>query len=259
VDVVADVAAVDAVADAATGDAVDAEVADGAGVVGAVPRVGRGPWDEDQAKAVLGALGVRTMPRRVCGGRAEAHRALAELGGPVAVKLLDAAVVHKTEVGGVHLGVGTPAELDRALDALEAAGARRFLVESMAGGGVDLVVGCRRDPVFGPVVMCGLGGTAAEAVGDVAVGLAPVAPARAAAMPGELAGRVLLDGWRGGPVLDRAELGAVLVALGDLLVGNPGLAEFEINPLRLTAGGLVALDAVAVACEPEGCDGHADQ
>jgi acyl-CoA synthetase (NDP forming) len=216
------------------------------------PDPGPGPWDEDQAKTLLVRLGVATMPRRACAGRAEAHAAFAELPGPVAVKLLDAAVLHKTEIGGVHLGIGTAGELDAALDALEAAGARRFLVESMAGAGVDLVVGARRDPVFGPVVLCGLGGTAAEALADVALRLAPLSPAEAAAMPAELAGRQLLDGWRGGPVLDPAALAEVLVALGDLLHAHPHIAELEINPLRLTARGLVALDAVVVACPPGG-------
>lgn len=219
---------------------------------------GAGPWDEDQAKALLERLGVATMPRRACAGRPEARRALAELPGPVAVKLLDARVLHKTEIGGVHLGVATPDQLEAALDALEAAGARRFLVESMAPPGVDLVVGAHRDPVFGPVVLCGLGGTAAEALADVALRLAPLTAAQAAAMPRELAGRTLLEGWRGGPVLDPDAFAAVVVALGDLLHANPRLAEIEINPLRLTARGLVALDAVAVARDPEVPVGHTD-
>ncbi|MGW0825943.1 acetate--CoA ligase family protein [Streptomyces sp. NPDC002845] len=216
------------------------------------------PWDEDRAKTLLGALGVPTMPRRACADRAEAHRALAELPGPVAVKLLDAAVLHKTEIGGVRLGVRTPDELDAALDAIEAAGvsptrrqphSRRFLVESMAPAGVDLVVGARRDPVFGPVVLVGLGGTTAEALADVSIRLAPLGAEEAAAMPAELAGHALLDGWRGGPVLDRTALGETVAALGDLLAAHPGLAEIEINPLRLTAQGLVALDAVCFAAE----------
>ncbi|WP_369037314.1 acetate--CoA ligase family protein [Streptomyces adonidis] len=219
--------------------------------------IGSGPWDEDQAKTLLGTLGVATMPRRACADRAEAHRALAELPGPVAVKLLDATVLHKTEIGGVRLGVRTPAELDAALDAIEAGtGARptrrqphigRCLVESMAPSGADLVVGARRDPVFGPVVLVGLGGTTAEALADVALRLAPLAPAEAADMPGELAGHALLDGWRGGPVLDRDALGEIVAALGDLLAAHPELDEIEINPLRLTDQGLVALDAVCVA------------
>ena len=215
-----------------------------------------GPWDEHQAKDLLGRLGVATMPRRACADRAQAHRALADLPGPVAVKLLDATVLHKTEIGGVRLGVRTPGELDAALDALEAVGARRFLVESMAPSGVDLVVGARRDPVFGPVVLVGLGGTTAEALADVALRLAPLSLEEAGTMPDELAGRVLLDGWRGGPTLDRAALAEVVVAMGDLLAAHPHIAEIEINPLRLTAQGLVALDAVCVAADQEVTDGH---
>jgi acyl-CoA synthetase (NDP forming) len=296
-------------------------------------RPGPGPWDEDQAKALLDRLGVPTMPRRACADRTAAHRALSDLPGPVAVKLLDAAVLHKTEIGGVRLGVRTPEELDEALDAIEEAATRllhmsadaeadhgpasvahgpaaaeadhgpaaadgesappgppapdhesctggaggndtraegeaeaeataptpkapRVLVESMAPPGVDLVVGARRDPVFGPVVLVGLGGTTAEALADVTLRLAPLSPGEAAGMPAELAGRALLDGWRGGPVLDTAALDEVAASLGDLLVAHPELAEIEINPLRLTAQGLVALDAVCIAAGPEVSDGR---
>jgi acetyltransferase len=214
-------------------------------------------FDENAAKDILRQAGIATMPRRSCADRKTAHAALAELGGPVAVKLLDASVLHKTEVGGVHLGIRTPAELDGALDALERAGARRYLVESMAGAGVDLVVGARRDPVFGPVVLFGLGGTAAEAVADVAVRLAPLPVEEAARMPAELAGHALLNGWRGGPALDPVAAGQVTASLGDLLAANPWLAEIEINPLRLTADGLFALDAVIIAREDS--DAQPDQ
>ncbi|MHA6621962.1 acetate--CoA ligase family protein [Pseudonocardia sp. DLS-67] len=214
----------------------------------AAVRVGGGPWDEDLAKGVVAAFGVDVPPRRVCADRLAAHRALASLGGPVAVKVLDAAVLHKTEVGGVRLGVRTPAELDEALDAIGAAiGSGRVLVEAMAPPGVDLVVGARRDPVFGPVVLVGLGGTMAEVLADVAVRVAPVTPEAAAGMVDELAGRALLDGRRGGPVLDRAALGRFVAALGALLHAHPHLQDVEVNPLRVTAAGLVALDAVITA------------
>jgi acetate---CoA ligase (ADP-forming) len=208
-----------------------------------------GAHDEHHAKHLLDRLGIATPRRHACADRAAAHTALADLGGPVAVKILDAAVLHKTDIGGVHLGIRSPAELDRALDALDAVGAERYLVEAMAPGGVDLIAGARRDPVFGPIVLLGLGGTAAEAVADVAVHLAPLSPAEAAAMPADLAGRDLLTGWRGGPVLDPDELGRVLTALGDLLTANPAIDEIEVNPLRLTADGLVALDAVVITKE----------
>jgi acetyltransferase len=209
--------------------------------------VGSGPFDEDQAKTVLGALGLATPPRRVCVTRAQGHEALAALGalgGTVAVKLLDAGITHKSDVGGVFLGVRDAAGLDQALDALEAAGHHRFLIEVMAPPGVDLLAGARRDPVFGPVVLLGLGGVVAEALADVAVALAPLSAAEAAGLADRLAGRALLDGFRGGPVADRAALGAVLARLGALLAANPGVEEIEINPLRITREGLVALDAV---------------
>jgi acetate---CoA ligase (ADP-forming) len=158
-------------------------------------------------------------------------------------------VLHKTEVGGVRLGVRTVDEMDVAFAAI---GSDTVLVERMAPDGVDLVVGARRDPVFGPIVLVGLGGTVAEALADVAVRVAPAADA--AAMAGELAGRALLDGWRGGPVLDPVALARVVDALGGLLLAHPHLEDVEINPLRLTAGGLVALDAVIMASDPTEAD-----
>ena len=217
-----------------------------------------GPLDEDQAKSVLGALGIATPPRRVCTTRRQAHAALAELPGPVAVKLLDAAIVHKSDVGGVFLGVRDSAELDQALDGLEAAGHDRFLVESMAPPGVDLLAGASRDPVFGPVVALGLGGVVAEALADVAVALAPLTATEAAELPAELAGRALLDGFRGGPVADRAALGDVLARLGGLLASCPDVVDIEINPLRVTGDGLIALDAV-LRTRKEAADGVTDR
>lgn len=215
-----------------------------------LPAPGAHGWDEHAGKQLLDALGVDTPPRRACGTREQAHAALAELVGPVAVKLLDADVPHKSEVGGVHLGVSTKAALDAALDVLEATGARRFLVEQMAPPGVDLIVAARRDPVFGTVVLLGLGGTVAEALADVSLRTVPLPLVEALAMPDDLVGRELLDGWRGGPRLDRHQLAHVLRCLGQLVDRAPHLQEVEVNPLRLTRGGLLALDAVVTTTEP---------
>lgn len=210
----------------------------------------RGPWDEDQAKTLLDDWGITTPPRLRCTDREQAETALATVAGPVAVKILDAAVLHKTEIGGVHLGVRTADELATALDRLADIGAKQFLVETMAPPGVDLVVGVRRDPVFGPVALVGLGGTAAEAYGDVAIRSLPAGPAEIVAMVDDLQAAALLDGWRGGPVLARDELVTVVTALGDALLSALDVDEIEINPLRLTADGLIALDAVIVPAAP---------
>lgn len=210
-----------------------------------------GPWDENRAKELLGALGIATPPRRSCSTRTEAHAALAEIGGPVAVKLLDASVLHKTEIGGVHLSVDSVDDMNRALDDLESAGAHQFLVEAMAPSGVDLVVGVRRDPIFGPIVVLGLGGTAAEVFADISIRSAPLSAHAAGGMTNDLQARELLYGFRSGPMLKTAELADLLVTLGDALVSNDAVAEIEINPLRLTHAGLVALDAVVINVEED--------
>jgi acetyltransferase len=217
-----------------------------------------GLWDEVRGKDLLDDLGIATPARRRCDDRATAHRALLDLGGRVAVKLVDPEILHKSDVGGVVLGVDSAASLDDALDALDAAWAAlgrttpvRYLVELMAASGVDLVVGARLDPVFGPVVVAGLGGTTTEVLGDVAIRSAPLGADAAAAMVDDLAARRLLDGYRGGPVVDVAELGRIVALLGGL-VASGAVDEIEINPLRATEGALIALDAVVIPRHDEG-------
>jgi acyl-CoA synthetase (NDP forming) len=216
---------------------------------------------EAQAKDVLDALGIVTPERGVCTTLDTAQLTLERIGGPVAVKLSDASVLHKSEQGGVHLGVNDAATLEAAVRALQEIGASEFLVEAMAPAGVDLVVGARRDPVFGPVVLLGIGGIATEVYADVAIASVPTSPGRLAALPDQLAASELLDGFRGGPRLDRQELGNILRALGELLVAHPHLAEVEINPLRAHRGGLLALDAVLVSetLAHEGSRDHGDE
>ncbi|QII00312.1 acetate--CoA ligase family protein [Rhodococcoides fascians A21d2] len=205
------------------------------------------PADEAASKDLLDALSITTPTRRVCETRDDAHRALSELELPVAVKILDPAVLHKTEIGGVHLGIGTAERLDAALDALDAIGAPRYLLETMAPSGVDLFLGARRDPVFGPIVVAGLGGTAAEAIGDVTIRSGDLTHATAKEMLDDLLSAALLDGWRGGPTLDRVEFARVATSLAAYITAHPDIDDFEINPLRLTAAGLIALDAVVIA------------
>jgi acetate---CoA ligase (ADP-forming) len=204
-----------------------------------------GPLDEDQAKRVLEGIGVRAPRRRVCGTREQARAAVAELGRAV-VKVLDPAITHKTEVGGVHLGVGPGDSLEAALDAVDRLGSGRYLVEEQLPSGLDLIVGGLRDPSFGPAVLVGLGGVVAEALDDTSLRPAPLSAGDGREMLDELRGRALLDGFRGGPVVDRDALVALLRAVGQLLLAHPEIAELDVNPLRATAGGLVAADALIV-------------
>jgi len=204
-----------------------------------------GDWDEIRAKDLLGLLGIRTPSRRRCAGRSEAHRALAGIGRPVAVKLVSAEVVHKSDMGGVFLGVDSSEAMDDAIDALESIGATEFLVEEMAEPGAELVVGARWDDAFGPVVAVGLGGLAAEVMGDVAIRSVPLGVRAASDMIDDLVVADLLNGYRGAPPVDREALGRIIMVLGEI-VASGRVAEIEINPLRVTAGGLIALDAVVL-------------
>ncbi len=207
-----------------------------------------GPTDEVGAKEVLDALGIATPRRAVCATRAEAHAALVRLGGKVVVKVLDPAILHKSEIGGVHVNVTSSAALDSALDRIDAIEGpeRPYLVEAMAPAGLELIIGVVRDPSFGPVVLAGLGGTAAEALQDVSRRLAPVDQEEALAMLDELKGKALLDGWRGGPVIDRIAIANALVALADYVATNDSVMEIEVNPLRTYSDGCLALDGLIV-------------
>lgn len=212
------------------------------------PRLDAGPlaerYTEARAKDVLDRLGIATPPRAVCATPEAAGEAFDTIGGPVAIKISDAAIVHKSDAGGVRLGVVSHDDAVRVAGELLATGVDEVLVERMAPSGLDLVLGARRDPVFGPVLLLGLGGVTAEVDPDVAILGLPASTGRLRALPDDLRAHALLDGFRGGPVLDRDALAEVARGLSDLLLANPDLTDVEINPLRLHAGGLVALDAV---------------
>jgi len=203
-------------------------------------------WDEVQGKKLLNAIGIATPDHRHCASREQAASALVEIGGPVAVKLVDSNVLHKSDIGGVRLGIDSEASLNIALDDLESVGAKSFLIEAMAQPGVDLILGVRRDPLFGPIVVLGIGGVAAEVMEDIAVATLPINRRMAEAMPQSLLARSLLDGFRGGPTLNRSKLTDVILRLGATLLANDHISEIEINPLRITAEGLIALDAVVI-------------
>ncbi len=202
------------------------------------------PDGEFAAKAMLRSIGIAAPRGALCATRNEAHEQLRSFSTPVAVKTRAAGVVHKTEQGGVVLGVRDAAGLDAALDQLDRIQPGAYLLEEMAPPGVDLIVGAFRDPAFGPVLIVGLGGTAAEALRDVAMRLAPIDEADALEMLAELQGQALLDGWRGQPAVSRVQVAKALTALGGLMLAHEAIREMDINPLRCVADGVMALDAV---------------
>jgi acetyltransferase len=123
---------------------------------------------------------------------------------------------------------------------------RAYLLEEMAGSGIDLILGARRDPSFGPTILIGLGGTEAEALKDVSIRLAPLTALDAEQMLNELRGSALLDGWRGAPAANRAAIVDAMLAVSDLLTTQSALEELDINPLRCGPQSVLALDALMI-------------
>ena len=211
--------------------------------------LGPGALDEAAAKALLRRYGLRVPLGVVCATRQAALDALATLPLPVVVKVLNPAIVHKTDVGGVFLNVRTATELTAALDAIDRIPApvpSQYLIEETAQPGVELIVGGLNDASFGPTVMVGMGGVLAQAIKDTALRLAPLGRDDALEMLASLKSAVVLDGWRGAPPVDKAALADAIVGVGRMMAEHPEIAELDINPLRALTDGCVALDAVVV-------------
>ncbi|MFF4545831.1 acetate--CoA ligase family protein [Streptomyces sp. NPDC001435] len=162
-------------------------------------------------------------------------------------------LAHKTEAGGVVLGIADEDALRAAFVRMRAAtGARRYAVEAMVAPAHarELIVGVRQDPAFGPVALAGIGGTAAELHADTALALAPLTPARARALLLGLRHAPLLTGWRGAPPVAPQAAAAALCAVARCAAEHPEFAELEVNPLLVHPGGAIALDAHAVLRQP---------
>lgn len=216
-------------------------------------RLPEGPLDEAAARRLLAEAGVPFVAERVARSAAEAAEAATALGFPVALKVLSPDLAHKSDVGGVRLGLRDAAEVAAAYEAMlrqvrEAAPQARIegaLVSPMVQGGVETVLGVHRDPVFGPVVMFGLGGVFVEVFRDVAFRLAPLTREAALAQIESIRGRALLEGARGRPPVDKGAIADALVALSRFAVAHADeVASVEINPfIALPKGGL-GVDAV---------------
>ena len=198
---------------------------------------------------MLSEIDVPTPRRAVCADHSEALAAFKKMAKPVVVKILSTAVTHKTEVGGVCLNIDDEPGLTRALDRIDAIQTPekpKYLLEEMAPPGLEIIVGAKNDPSFGPTVILGLGGTAAEALGDVAMRLAPLTVDDAADMIAELKSAALFDGWRGGPYYDKKQVAEILVRIGRFMLQHPEIKEMDLNPVRVYEKGILVLDALIV-------------
>lgn len=213
--------------------------------------------NEASAKAALAQAGVPVLKEITATSRDAALAAAREIGFPLVLKIVSPDIAHKTEVGGVVVGVRSEAQLADEYDSLLARVAQKapqariagVLVAQMAQGGVELILGTKKDPVFGPVVMVGLGGIFAEVLRDVALQIAPVTEAQATQMLRSLKAFPLLDGARGRAKADVAAAARAVAALSQFAARHAdAVAEIDINPLVVMdqGQGAFALDALLV-------------
>ena len=207
-----------------------------------------------EATQWLQAAGLPMAPVALARDADAAVAAWQRFGAPVALKIESPDIAHKTEVGGVLLKLDDEAAVRAGVARLLANAAQHapqariagVLVQPMAAGHVELVVGVQRDPVFGTVVMVGSGGVLVEVLKDVALRRAPFGVDEGLAMLAELRMGALLDGVRGQSAVDRRAVAQLLADLSCWAAATPRLAELDLNPVRVGPAGPVAVDCVMV-------------
>jgi acetyltransferase len=201
-----------------------------------------GLLDPEAARNLLASVGIPVVETALCHDAAAATAAAGRVGYPVVLKVAHPALTHKSDVGGVRLGLSGPDDVrSAAADLLALADGAAVLVQPQRQG-VELVVGGARDPAFGPVVMAGLGGVWVETRRDVQLAVAPVDEAQAGALLRSLRGAAMFGGLRGSAPVDLAPVIAMIVAVGDLMAGHPEISELDLNPVLATATACTAVD-----------------
>ena len=223
----------------------------------ALPKLGRGAQPEWLGKTILSAAGIRVPDGELARTPDDAVAIAARVGYPVALKAQAAALSHKTEAGGVMLGLADGAALRAAWATMQqnvkaaASGVTLDggLVEKMSGKGLELMIGAKRDPAWGTVLLLGLGGIWVEALGDVRLLPVDADETQVVEALHKLRAAKLLAGVRGAPPVDIAALAQAVLAIGQLMRTTPAIVEIDVNPLMVHAKGqgATALDALIVA------------
>jgi acyl-CoA synthetase (NDP forming) len=210
-------------------------------VEGALDRMdGEGGWlDPDEVAAVLVAYGLSLPEGRTVTDRTAAVAAAADIGGPVVLKVVAPSALHKSDVGGVVLDVEGEAAVGRAYEQVTSAVAdpEGVLVQEFVGGGHEVLIGMTEDPLFGPLIVFGLGGVFVELVGDAAFRIHPLTDLEAAEMVESLKTGALLHGYRGGPPGDVAAVQQTLLRVSALVEDVPEIVEMDLNPVKVRPPG----------------------
>ncbi len=214
----------------------------------------RGPIPSEEVSALLSSCGI-VEPKSVVIGSSKDLGRLKGFGFPVACKLLSEGLFHKTDVGGVILGVADEAQAGLVFSRLGKLAGKKgvpfdgMLVQQMVSGGVELILGGTRDPTFGPVVILGLGGTYTELVRDYSLAIAPVTSDEVRVMVAQTKLGRALEGYRGGPKVKAGRLRKIVSDFSRIMVENPSIQQMEVNPLIATRDEIMSVDARATLAE----------
>lgn len=203
---------------------------------------------EHEAKMILRKMGIIVPPSALVKTKEEAIEAASKFGYPVVMKLMSVEVIHKTDYGAVVINLQSKEEVKSTYDdfmnrfsSVDVAG---VLVEKMVDKGLELIIGTNTDPTFGPVILFGVGGVMVEAIKDVVFRLCPTSQPQALQAIEEIKARVLLDGFRGMPKVNKEELSNLIVKLSELAWEyRDYIAEMDINPIIANEDGLFPVDA----------------
>ena len=215
---------------------------------------GRSALAAPQAKALCEAYGIAVPKEGVAATAADAATLASSIGFPVVMKIVSPQILHKTEAGGVVVGVKSAAQAQEAFATI-VANARRYdataaiegvQVQQMLSGGQEVIIGAVTDPAFGKLVAFGLGGILVEALKDITFRLAPATREDALSMLDGIAAAEILRGVRGAPAVDREALAAMIVSVSQLVADFPEISELDLNPVFATHAGATAADVRVV-------------
>jgi acyl-CoA synthetase (NDP forming) len=227
-------------------------------IIGKARSEGRAILTEVESKELIKQAGISVSQTKLAASKDKAISISKEFGFPVVLKIASPDVVHKSDAGGVKLGLRTSRQVGKAYDDILAAIQQKYpqaviqgvSVQKMARPGVEVIIGMSKDAQFGPVLMFGLGGILVEVLKDVSFRIVPLAKRDAAEMIREIKGYPLLEGYRGREPVDVSNLEALLLKVSDFVERNPEVKELDLNPIFAYSDGAVAVDARVVLEKP---------
>jgi acyl-CoA synthetase (NDP forming) len=212
---------------------------------------GRAVLTEVESKQILDDAGIPVAKTKLAADANEAVSIADEVGYPVVLKIVSEDVTHKSDVGGVKVGIDTPDDVRTAFDEIIRAVKKTqpdasidgVAVQKMAPAGTEVIIGVSKDPQFGPVAMFGLGGILVEVLKDVAFRIIPLEPRDARQMIHEIKGFPILEGVRGQEPADLAALESLILQISQFIDAHPEIEELDLNPVFAYKDGCIAVDA----------------